>query len=118
MATMKPGELLEALSEDMAKQLKDFQESLLAELGTRMEQMIQKSAEAAQDQAQKQDGSESKDGSKHPAGLCDAVECRDCQAALDKAKLALLHKVEERVPGTKEKLAEWEVMHSPVDVTL
>lgn len=115
MTTMKPEELLEALSADMVKQLIELRATLKTELEETILQTVQKTMEAAQAQA----GSESKDGedgSVHPPGLCKDQGCQVCREAVRAHSLAFLASIEERVPGTKEKLAQWELMHSPVEI--
>ena len=53
---------------------------------------------------------------RHPAGLCDDDECRLCQKQRQEITWDALNKIEDRVPGTKEKIAEWQLMHMPIEI--
>ena len=55
---------------------------------------------------------------RHPAGLCDDDECRICQKQRDEITLKTLQKIEERVPGTRDAVAEWQLMNMPIEINV
>ena len=54
---------------------------------------------------------------RHPAGLCDEDSCRLCQKQRADITWQALQKIEERVPGTRDAVAEWQLMNTPIEVT-
>ena len=54
---------------------------------------------------------------RHPAGLCDDDGCRLCQKQREEITWQALQKIEERVPGTRDAVAEWQLMNTPIEVT-
>ena len=53
---------------------------------------------------------------RHPAGLCDDDGCRLCQKQREEITWNALMKIEERVPGTRDAVAEWQLMHTPIEI--
>ena len=53
---------------------------------------------------------------RHPAGLCDDDGCRPCQKQREDITWQALQKIEERVPGTRDAVAEWQLMHTPIEI--
>lgn len=53
----------------------------------------------------------------HQPGLCRQSDCQHCLDARNVVRLDILNKVEDRVPGTRESLAHWELMHSTINIT-
>ena len=51
---------------------------------------------------------------RHPAGLCDEDGCRLCQKQREEITWQALQKIEERVPGTRDAVAQWQLMHTPI----
>ena len=54
---------------------------------------------------------------RHPAGLCDDDGCRLCQKQREAITWQALQKIEERVPGTRDAVAQWQLMNTPIEVT-
>ena len=54
---------------------------------------------------------------RHPAGLCDDDGCRPCQKQRADITWQALQKIEERVPGTRDAVAQWQLMNTPIEVT-
>ncbi len=54
---------------------------------------------------------------RHPAGLCDDDGCRLCQKQREAITWQALEKIEERVPGTRDAVAQWQLMNTPIEVT-
>ena len=54
---------------------------------------------------------------RHPAGLCDDDGCRLCQKQRADITWQALQKIEERVPGTRDAVAQWQLMNTPIEVT-
>lgn len=52
----------------------------------------------------------------HPPGLCQTDECQSCRDERNKVTLTTVNKIEERLPGTREKLAHWELMNSKLAI--
>ena len=55
--------------------------------------------------------------SQHPHGICQDEQCQPCMNARNNIRLDTLNKIEERIPGVKEQLKDWEVMNSPITIT-
>ena len=53
---------------------------------------------------------------RHPAGLCDDDGCRLCQKQREEITWQALQKIEERVPGTRDAVAHWQLMHTPIEI--
>ena len=53
---------------------------------------------------------------RHPAGLCDDDGCRLCQKQREEITWRALQKIEERVPGTRDAVAEWQLMNTPIEI--
>ena len=53
----------------------------------------------------------------HQPGLCRQSDCQHCLDARNAVRLDILNKIEERVPGTRESLAHWELMNSTITIT-
>ena len=51
---------------------------------------------------------------RHPADLCDEDGCRLCQKQREEITWQALQKIEERVPGTRDAVAQWQLMHTPI----
>ena len=54
---------------------------------------------------------------RHPAGLCNDDGCRLCQKQREEITWQALQKIDERVPGTRDAVAEWQLMNTPIEVT-
>ena len=53
---------------------------------------------------------------RHPAGLCDDDGCRLCQKQREEITWQALQKIEERVPGTRDAVAQWQLMNTPIEI--
>ena len=54
---------------------------------------------------------------RHPFGFCHDDDCQPCRVERNRIGVDVLNKVEERIPRTKELLADWELMNTPLIIT-
>ena len=52
----------------------------------------------------------------HPVGLCQ--NCGTCVRQSQELKWDALEKIEERAPGTKERVALWQLNNTPLDIVI
>ena len=53
---------------------------------------------------------------RHPVGLCQDDDCHVCRQQREEITWNALMKIEERVPGTRDAVAEWQLMHTPIEI--
>ena len=53
---------------------------------------------------------------RHPAGMCGKDGCQFCLEQRQSITLDVLARIEERVPGTREAIAIWELRHEPIEI--
>jgi len=54
---------------------------------------------------------------RHPPGLCRERNCGPCQDERNQIIMDTVNKIEERAPGTRQLIAEWEVMNQQITIT-
>jgi hypothetical protein len=52
----------------------------------------------------------------HAPGFCNETECEGCREQKHDIAVEVLNHIEEKVPGTKAALHQWEYMNSPVTI--
>ena len=54
---------------------------------------------------------------RHPGGMCEKDDCQLCIEQRQTITLDVLARIEERVPGTREAIANYELRNTPIEVT-
>ena len=55
---------------------------------------------------------------RHPPRFCDDGDCETCTDGKNKVRGEMLSEIEDRVPGTRERLEHWELMHTIIEIVL
>ena len=53
---------------------------------------------------------------RHPARMCNNNDCQTCLEQRQSLTLDVLARIEERVPGTREAIATWELRNTPITI--
>jgi len=107
-------------AEDQADEYRQAMESAIAQVKEHLATSVSQSYECTDEQlqviAERIAENIAKRTPQHPVGLCNNNECRVCPEQRNRITWDALQKVEERVPGTRDQMAQWTLDNTPTEL--